>query len=372
MNSEESQLPESEKDAPQSSDNLEALLIEPKLEELGAKGEIEESNSQQDSQATETVNSENSEVDVDELSQVVAELQQQKQSLEKEVSNLQEQRNQLLAEQTAEVKANLEQIVKDGLRELQKRQQALEVSVEQLERRRDRIREEMRTTFAGVSQDLAVRVQGFKDYLVGSLQDLAVAAEQLELSGYDEWETSPKPEVTRAKDSQIETQFTEQTFQERVRQIREILDQYRTVPDYYGPPWQLRRTFEPIHAERVRGWFFTQGGRGAIKSMGSRLQNILITSAVMSVLKKLYGNRLRTLVLANTPERLGEWRRSLQDCLGISRSDFGPERGVTLFESPDALVMKAERLLDNKALPLIIIDETEEQIDLSLLQFPLW
>lgn len=373
MNSDESQVPESEKDAPQNPDKLEALTTEPQKEEQVQGEKLEENDAQPESQAPETINSE---LDSKELNHSIAELQQQKQFLEEEIANLQEEKNKLIAEQTAEVKANLEKLVKEGLRELQKRQQALQVSVEQLERRRDRIREEMRTTFAGVSQDLAVRVQGFKDYLVGSLQDLAAAAEQLELSGgYDDWgDMAPRQEPTRStrEESRIEPQFAEQTFQDRVKQIREILYQYRTVPDYYGPPWQLRRTFEPIHAERVRNWFFTQGGRGAIKSMGSRLQNILITSAVMSVLKKLYGNRLRTLVLANTPERLGEWRRSLQDCLGISRSDFGPERGVTLFESPDALVMKAERLVEDKLLPLIIIDETEEQIDLSLLQFPLW
>jgi len=61
--------------------------------------------------------------------------------------------------------------------------------------------------------------------------------------------------------------------------------------------------------------------------MGSRLQNILISSAVISVLYNHHDDRLRTLVLANTPERLGE-RRGLQDCLGISRSDFGPEGGL--------------------------------------------
>jgi hypothetical protein len=76
--------------------------------------------------------------------------------------------------------------------------------------------------------------------------------------------------------------------------------------------------------------------------------------------------------LANTPERLGEWRRGLQDCLGISRGDFGPEQGVVLFEEPAALVQKADRLLTQKQLPLIIIDETEDEISLSLLQFPLW
>ena len=40
----------------------------------------------------------------------------------------------------------------------------------------------MRSSFAGSSQELAVRVQGFKDYLVGSLQDLVTAAEKLELA----------------------------------------------------------------------------------------------------------------------------------------------------------------------------------------------
>jgi hypothetical protein len=180
-------------------------------------------------------------------------------------------------------------------------------------------------------------------------------------------------EESRAPEKALATpKFAEQGFQDQVRQIRNILDQYRTLPDYYGPPWQLRRTFEPVHAERVSNWFFTQGGRGALKTMGSRLQNILIASATISVLRTLYGDRLRTLIIANTPERLGEWRRGLQDCLGISRADFGPERGIVLFEEAPALVQKADRLLSQKQLPLIIVDETEDQINLSMLQFPLW
>ena len=89
-------------------------------------------------------------------------------------------------------------------------------------------------------------------------------------------------------------------------------------------------------------------------------------------MRTLYSDRLRTLIIGNTPERLGEWRRGLQDCLGISRADFGPERGIVLFEEPAALVQKADRLLDQKLLPLIIVDETEDQISLSMLQYPLW
>ncbi|AFZ20945.1 DUF3086 domain-containing protein [Allocoleopsis franciscana] len=305
------------------------------------------------------------------LTQTVADLQRQEQELRQKIAVLQETQVQLLSEQLAKTQAAVEQIVQEGVQELEQRKQALQISIEQLERRRERIRTEMRTTFAGVSQDLAIRVQGFKDYLVGSLQDLTSAAEQLELTPPSEPPRLVREEY-RQPDQAPTPKFAEQGFQEQIKQIRNILDQYRSLPDYYGPSWQLRRTFEPIHAERVSNWFFTQGGRGALKTMGSRLQNILIASAIISVLHTLYGNRQRTLILANTPERLGEWRRGLQDCLGISRSDFGPEQGITLFEEAPVLVQKADRLLAQKQLPLIIVDETEDQINLSMLQFPLW
>ncbi len=308
---------------------------------------------------------------LEKLTQEVEELQQQKQGLIAEIEALEISKAQKLSEKTQTVEQILEQMVVEGLKELQQKKQTLELSVEQLERRRDRIREEMKTTFAGMSQDLAIRVQGFKDYLVGSLQDLAVAAEQLDLPTQQSWEEPSEP-VGSSPVSGSTVQFAPQEFAEQTRKIQETIEQYRRNPDYYGPPWQLRRTFEPIHAERLQKWFFSQGGRGTIKSMGSRLQNILVASAAISVLNELHGDRTRFLILANTPERLGEWRRGLQDCLGISRGDFGPERGVVLFESPDALVQKAERLVEDEFLPLVIIDEAEEQISLSLLQFPLW
>jgi len=306
------------------------------------------------------------------LAQTVAELERKERELRQKISVLQETQSRILADQLAQTQAAVERMVQEGVTELEQRKQALQISVEQLERRRERIRAEMRTSFAGVSQELAIRVQGFKDYLVGSLQDLASAAEQLDLAPANEPVRAAAIEESREPENAPLPKFAEQAFQDQTRQIRKILDQYRTLPDYYGPPWQLRRTFEPVHAERVSNWFFTQGGRGAIKTMGSRLQNILVASATISVLRTLYSDRLRTLIIANTPERLGEWRRGLQDCLGISRADFGPERGITLFEEPPALVQKADRLLTQKLIPLIIVDETEDEISLSMLQFPFW
>ena len=304
----------------------------------------------------------------------INELKRQEKALQTEIANLQVTQK-ILSQQVQETQTKMGQIVQDALGELEKRKQTLQISVEQLEKRQERIRKEMRTTFAGASQDLAIRVQGFKDYLTGSLQDLAASAEQLELAPSKPQE---KSEIIQTRPEQVEepesarAQFTQQRFQETTKKIRILIDQYRTKPDYYGPAWQLRRTFEPVHAERASKWFFEQGGRGALRTMGSRLQNTLVASAIISILNRLYGDRVRTLILANTPERLGEWRRGLQDCLGIGRPDFGPDRGVALFEAPEAVAQKAERLVKARLMPFIIIDDSEEEISLGLLEFPLW
>ncbi|MEB3219364.1 MAG: DUF3086 domain-containing protein [Nostocales cyanobacterium 94392] len=316
------------------------------------------------------------------VAQRVAQLQSTEESLKQEIADLQASYKTLQTEMGNTQKA-LSKMTQEALSDLEQRKQTLLISVEQLERRQERIRNEMRTTFAGASQELAIRVQGFKDYLTGSLVDLAAAAEQLELVPA----TKPEPQPVTQKnqpddelDSEFEDdyddrntlQFSQGQFQDTTKKIRTLIDQYRTKPDYYGPPWQLRRTFEPVHAERVSTWFFKQGGRGALRTMGSRLQNTLVSSAIISILYSLYGNRVRTLVLANSPERLGEWRRGLQDCLGIGRPDFGPDRGLALFETPQAVAQKAERLVKANLQPLIIIDDSEEQINVGLLQFPLW
>lgn len=302
----------------------------------------------------------------------ISELNSKKDNLLKEIKKLEANKAKLLLE-NEQIQANVGKLVEEGIKELQQKKQALEITIQKLEKRQEKIEQEMKTTFAGVSQDLAIRVQGFKDFLVGSLQDLAASAEQLELQtpSIQTLETNKKI-VSPPSEINSNPQFAERSFKEETKQIRRLLDQYRTKPDYYGAPWQLRRTFEPIHAERVANWFFTQGGRGAIKSMDSRLQNILVASSIMSILYDLYGDRQRTLLLTDTPERLGEWRRGLQDCLGISRSDFGPDRGVILFESPEALSQKAERIINDQEIPLIIMDQSDDQVNLSLLQFPLW
>ncbi|MGG6237738.1 DUF3086 domain-containing protein [Nodosilinea sp. AN01ver1] len=320
-------------------------------------------------------------------------LRQQEADLKRSIADLQSAYNRLTQDQFQKIQTDIGRMVQQGTADLEQRKRSLQKEIETLERRQERIQTEMRTTFAGSSQDLAVRVQGFKDYLVGSLQDLAAAAEQLELApsrrsrpvseGEERGESrdfraeraTNRPSSDRravAESTSAQPAFASNAFQDQTERIRSLLDQYRMRPDYYGPLWQLRRTFEPIHAERVSNWFFAQGGRGAVKSMGSRLQNVLVASAALSILYALYGNRLRTLVLSNSPERLGEWRRGLQDCLGISRADFGTGQGVMLFDAPEPLAQRADRITADNGLPFIVVDEAESVISLALLQFPLW
>ena len=383
MNPEETQTPEPEPEQERESATPESNSQDVEESAIGESDNLEEENSvvesvteQPSTQTVEQSAASPAESEAERLAQQVADLQRQEQLLIQQIAAGEAEYQQLQA-RIAETQTAMGNLIQEGLNELEQRKKKLQITVEQLERRAERIRSEMRTSFAGVSQDLAIRVQGFKDYLVGSLQELAGAAEQLQLvpevSESNVPTATSKGEMKAASRETVRTpKFAEQGFQEQVRQIRKILDRYRTAPDYYGPPWQLRRTFEPIHAERISNWFFTQGGKGALRSMGSRLQNILISSAAISVLRHLYGDRLRTLVLVNSPERLGEWRRGLQDCLGISRSDFGPEQGIVLFEAPEPLAAKAERLVQDGEMPLIVIDESENQISLSMLQFPLW
>ena len=369
MNPEESPTPEP------INEWLEQIEVQPPTDELPEKPSTD---LQLETKASgELATSETTELEAEDslyiqAKQRLAQLQQKSSDLSAEIAQL-ETTYATLQTQVSVTQTALSQVVQDSLSQLEQRKQALQIAVEQLERRQERIRNEMRTTFAGTSQDIAIRVQGFKDYLTGSLQDLASAAEQMQLvQPVREREKPAVKEAKPVKEQSEMPQLGQQQFQDTTKKIRRLLDQYRNQPDYYGPPWQLRRTFEPIHAEKISNWLFTLGGRGALRTMGSRLQNILIASSAISILHQLYGDRVRTLILANTPERLGEWRRGLQDCLGIGRPDFGPDRGVVLFEAPTALAQKAERLVKANQMPLIIIDDSEEQISLTLLQFPLW
>ena len=267
-----------------------------------------------------------------------------------------------------------------ALRELEQQRQALEAEISELSSRRDQLQKEINSSFAGQSDSIARRVKGFQDYLVGALQELAVSAEQMELvvqplvvqpSPLD-LEAATKAATEPAPVAAARAAAAAGLFSADEALIREQLQSFQGQPDFYADPWKLRRSLETSGAALLDDWFLSQGGRGAQPSSGSRNRNALITAAAVSILGDLYGERFQTLVLASSPERLGEWRRGLQDCLGLSREDFGPNSGIVLFERPDALIERADRLEERGELPFIVVDAAEPAVEIPILQFPVW
>ena len=102
------------------------------------------------------------------------------------------------------------------------------------------------------------------------------------------------------------------------------------------------------------------------------IRDSLLSAGLIAILGELYGDQFQTLILASEPERLGEWRRVLQDSLGLNRDDFGPNSGIVLFERPEGVIERADRLESNEELPFIIVDAAETSVEIPILQFPLW
>tara|TARA_B100000965_G_scaffold108572_1_gene89749 strand:- start:1698 stop:2726 length:1029 start_codon:yes stop_codon:yes gene_type:complete len=262
-----------------------------------------------------------------------------------------------------------------ALKELKLSREKLEKELEELAQKKIQIDNELKSSFSGQSDAIARKVKGFQEYLTGALQDLAQSAEQLELvvppvivtpSPLDE---NKKIETT--KEQEVVPAISD-TFKPDENLIRKSFSQFLEQPDFYAEPWKLRRSLEDNDVEMLEDWFFSMGGRGAQPSRGSRSKNALVAAGIIAVLGELYGEQFQTLVLASQPERLGEWRRCLQDALGLSREDFGPNSGIVLFERSDGLIERADRLEERGELPFIIIDAAEINVEIPILQFPIW
>ena len=272
------------------------------------------------------------------------------------------------------------EILRLALKDLQEKRSRLEQEIETLEKRKQTVEKEVSTTFSGQSDSIARRVKGFQEYLAGALQDLSNSVEQLDLIAKPVIVTPSPLDQTKAKESEEEkkeevivaSSAIADTFKPDKELILQLLGQYLQGPDYYADPWKFRRSLEAQDAEILEDWFFNMGGRGAQPSRGNRPRNVLVSAALIAILGELYGDRFQALVLASQPERLGEWRRGLQDALGLNREDFGPNSGVVLFERSEPLIERADRLEAANEVPLILIDASEQSIEIPILQFPIW
>jgi hypothetical protein len=257
----------------------------------------------------------------------------------------------------------------------------LSAEITLLTTRKQQLDAELKTSFAGQSDAIARRVKGFQEYLGGALQDLVQSVESLDLVAQP-MVVQPSPLDQQASGQQgLEGQnavdtapamAVSDTFRPDEELIRTALQRFLQQPDVYADPWTLRRSIDARDTALLEDWFFNQGGRGAQPSRGSRPRNILVSAGLIAIIGELYGAQFQCLVLAGAPERLGEWRRGLQDALGLGREDFGPSSGIVLFERSEALVERADRLEERGEVPLILIDTAEREVAIPVLQFPLW
>ena len=272
-----------------------------------------------------------------------------------------------------------ETLIQLALMDLQSRREGLEQEIRTLQQRKEQLEKDMAASFAGQSDAIARRVKGFQEYLGGALQGLAQSAETLELVAQPVV-VKPSPLDAQAAEAAAEQALANtsggpalaDTFRPDEELIRTNLRRFLEQPDFYAEPWKLRRSLDDSDIAVLEDWFFNQGGRGAQASRGSRPRNVLLGAALIAIIGELYGDQFQTLVLAGQPERLGDWRRGLQDALGLGREDFGPSSGIVLFERGDALVERADRLEERGEVPLILIDAAERVVDVPVLQFPLW
>ena len=207
------------------------------------------------------------------------------------------------------------------------------------------------------------------------MQNLSQNVEKLELVSQPII-VKPSPLDKQEKDpnntEEVSAPALSETFKPDEKIIRSCFSTFLKQPDFYAEPWKLRRSLDSSDIDMMDDWFFNMGGRGSLESRGSRQKNALLSAGLISILGELYGDQFQTLILASQPERLGEWRRILQDSLGLTRDDFGPNSGIVLFERPEGVIERADRLEANEELPFIIVDAAETSVEIPILQFPLW
>ena len=160
-------------------------------------------------------------------------------------------------------------VVALALTELRQQRDALQAEISALEGRRALIQKEIQSTFAGQADGVARRMKGFQDYLVGALQDLAVAAEQVDLVPQQVL-VQPSPLDAAAAATAGSPTNAEATnapsipgaaglFSQDEALIRERLASFGGQPDFYADAWKLRRTLDAPGAACLDDWFLGQG-----------------------------------------------------------------------------------------------------------------
>ena len=294
---------------------------------------------------------------------------------DKEISKKSAIQNKKVTSTNKKLNKSFDDITSELFSDLISRKDFLVREIKDLETKKVELSKDIESNFKGQSDNIAKRVKGFQEYLSGSLQNLSQNVEKLELVSQPII-VKPSPLDEKKQDSSkteiLNIPALSETFKPDEQIIRNCFSTFTDQPDFYAESWKLRRSLDSTDIEIMDDWFFNMGGRGSLESRGSRQKNALLSAGLISILGELYGDQFQTLILASQPERLGEWRRILQDSLGLTRDDFGPNSGIVLFERPEGVIERADRLEANDELPFIIVDASETSVEIPILQFPLW
>ena len=293
----------------------------------------------------------------------------------KQISKKNTTQNKKITPKNDKSTKSFDEISNEIFQDLVSKKDSLVKEIKELETKKNEIEKDIESNFKGQSDNIAKRVKGFQEYLTGALQNLSQNVEGLELVSQPII-VKPSPLDEKKQDNStnnvVNVPALSETFKPDKEIIKSCFTSFTEQPDFYAEPWKLRRSLDSSDIEIMDDWFFNMGGRGSLESRGSRQKNALLSAGLISILGELYGDQFQTLILASQPERLGEWRRILQDSLGLTRDDFGPNSGIVLFERPEGVIERADRLEANEELPFIIIDAAETSVEIPILQFPLW
>ncbi len=293
----------------------------------------------------------------------------------KQISKKNTTHNKKIVQKNIESTKSFDEISNEIFRDLVSKKDSLVKEIKELETKKNEIEKDIESNFKGQSDNIAKRVKGFQEYLTGALQNLSQNVDKLELISQPII-VKPSPldekKQNNSTNNVVNVPALSETFKPDETIIKGCFSSFIEQPDFYAEPWKLRRSLDSSDIEIMDDWFFNMGGRGSLESRGSRQKNALLSAGLISILGELYGDQFQTLILASQPERLGEWRRILQDSLGLTRDDFGPNSGIVLFERPEGVIERADRLEANEELPFIIIDAAETSVEIPILQFPLW
>ena len=293
----------------------------------------------------------------------------------KQISKKNTTQNKKITPKNDKSTKSFDEISNEIFRDLFSKKDSLVKEIKELETKKNEIEKDIESNFKGQSDNIAKRVKGFQEYLTGALQNLSQNVDKLELVSQPII-VKPSPLDEKKQDNStnnvVNVPALSETFKPDKEIIKSCFTSFTEQPDFYAEPWKLRRSLDSSDIEIMDDWFFNMGGRGSLESRGSRQKNALLSAGLISILGELYGDQFQTLILASQPERLGEWRRILQDSLGLTRDDFGPNSGIVLFERPEGVIERADRLEANEELPFIIIDAAETSVEIPILQFPLW